>query len=344
MNYSQKLTALREERAESLDRMTALLDGAQRKGRDLNAAEQRQYDDHKAKASQLKSRIDRLEQLQSYGGVEVIGDSEDKREKGASFARCVLALAATKGNISAAAEYARRSLHDNLVSKALAAGSGSASGFTIPEEWTGEVFELLRPQAAVRALNPVLIPLSRGNATLGGIGSGATVGYIGENQNIPKTEPSFRQVRLSAKKLAALVPISNDLIRFSAPSADTLVRDEVIAAIRQAEDVTFIRSQGTEYTPKGLRYWAAAGNVLPMTATPTTETVEADLGSLVLALRNGNVRFLRPGWAFAQGRGSAFYGAGQKRKLALPFRNALGAIARLPVQIHNPNPDQLGRR
>jgi HK97 family phage major capsid protein len=45
------------------------------------------------------------------------------------------------------------------------------------------------------------------------ITGGSTAGYVGENANITKTQPTTGQITLTFKKLAALVPISNDLLR-----------------------------------------------------------------------------------------------------------------------------------
>ena len=80
---------------------------------------------------------------------------------------------------------------------------------------------------------------------------------------------------------------------------EAIVRDDLIAALGQRGDLAFIRGAGTQYTPKGLRYWAPSANVIAANGTVNLANVTTDLGKLWLQLANGNVRFLRPGWLIA---------------------------------------------
>jgi len=129
------------------------------------------------------------------------------------------------------------------------------------------------------------------------LASGSEAYYVTETQNIPTTEPTFGTIRLQWKKLAAIVPISNDLLRYSNPAADVIVRDDQVAAIAQTEDATFIRSSGSgNVYPKGLLYWALPQNVFAAALPYTLETVTNDLATAVLKLKQNNSRFVNPGW------------------------------------------------
>jgi HK97 family phage major capsid protein len=161
------------------------------------------------------------------------------------------------------------------------------------------LIEYLRPMSVIRSLNPTIIPLDNGTATVPKMTGGASATYIGENQNATKTEPTFGNLKLTERKLAALVPISNDLVRNAAPSAVTVVRDDLAAALAQKSDLEFIRGDGTGAGPKGLRYWCPSANQLTVNATVNLANVTTDLGELILALRNANVRMLRCGWIMA---------------------------------------------
>lgn len=230
--------------------------------------------------------------------VEVTVDEGDKREKGVTLSRIARALAACKGSKVEASKFALDHYKDKVASQylALSASTGSAGGFWVPDALAAEVIELLRPQTAVRSLNPTLAPLPNGSLTLPGIAGGAVASYIGEQQNMPKTEVTARQVKLAAKKLACLVPISNDLIRYASPSADSIVRDDIVRAVAQAEDSAFIRGAGTSYTPKGLRNWTVAANTFGANATINLDNVTADLKKLKGLLEDADCRMLRPGW------------------------------------------------
>jgi HK97 family phage major capsid protein len=93
--------------------------------------------------------------------------------------------------------------------------------------------------------------------------------------------------------------MSNDLLRRNTHGADTIVRDDMVAGIGSTSDAAFIRAIGSQYTPKGLRYWCPSANVIPANGTVNLANVTVDLGKLWLALANANVRFLRPGFIMA---------------------------------------------
>ncbi len=275
--------------------------------------------------------------------IDLVRDADDKRERGWSLARCVRALAACKGNIQAAAEYARTKIGDEYIAKALSAGTGSEGGFVIPEPIAGEAIELVRARAVIRGMNPALASLINGNITLPGFATGSSAAYLSENSNVGITQPSFRQVKLSGKKLAALVPISNDLIRFNSPSTDTMVRDDLVGAVAMAEDAAFLRDDGTGDAPKGLRYQAAAGNVFAQTAAPTRAKVLADLSAMRLKLTTAKCRFVNPGWIMSYRTEEALVELTDANgNFILKSEMLLGRLKGFPYKATSQVPDNLG--
>ena len=223
---------------------------------------------------------------------------ETKEDKGLRAARIVRALAAAKGDPEKAAAYAKKNYDDAEVVKALAASTDSAGGVLVPVEYSSEIIELLRPQSVVRRMGAMILPMTTGKMTIPKVKGGAYANYIMENTNIPATDMTFDSVELTWKKLVAMVPISNDLLRYSSPAADTIVRDDLIAAIAQKEDEAFIRGPVStqQVTPKGLLYWAPQSNIIHANASVSLDTVTDALSKAVLALKEANVRFVRPGW------------------------------------------------
>ncbi len=145
----------------------------------------------------------------------LLNKTDASSEKGMGVARLIKALVAGKGDPERAAKYVEKNWTktDNTeVVKALLAGDGEAGGFTVGEELSSEVIELLRPAQVVRRANPVIVPMDKGNLTLPGLASGAQANYSGESVNGSLSESTFRQVKLVFKKLITLVPVSNDLI------------------------------------------------------------------------------------------------------------------------------------
>lgn len=246
-----------------------------------------------------------------------------KLAPGTKFARCLRAVAAAK-QMGAGPEQALHILKawgsgdiadewQQSREKALSMGDPTQGGFLVPTQVSSDVIELLRPAAVVRSLGPLTLPMSGGKLEIPRVSNGATATYIGENQNIGKTEERFGMLRLAFRKLTCLVPISNDLIRTSAPGADSIVRDDCVRAMAAREDKAFIKDSGTDATPRGIKYYVSADNVFAANATVNLDNVTADLGKclqLVMAAdiplivqqnqqSNNAVVDVRPGWIFS---------------------------------------------
>jgi HK97 family phage major capsid protein len=227
-------------------------------------------------------------------------EKAEKPETGLMAGRFMRAIAFGKGDLDKAASFAKKEWgEDGAVTKALEASDAAAGGVLIPTEWSGEVIELLREMTIFRSMNPRLVPMPTGALQMSKLTGGATAGYIGESQNLPVSEQTFGQINLTWKKLAVLVPISNDLLRFNTEGADAIVRDDCVAAMSQREDQAFLRDDGTAFTPKGIRNWVPAANTFDANNTVNLANVTSDLAAQILLLREAHVRFLRPGWLFA---------------------------------------------
>lgn len=230
-------------------------------------------------------------------------------DRGLAFAQCVRATAAAKmrglgpdGAISILKTWGSDHLAEiwtDARQKALAAGDATAGGFLVPTVFSSEVIEFLRAASVVRRLGARTLPVASGTVKIAKLSGGATAYYVGENTNATKSEPTTGQLTLSFKKLITLVPVSNDLIRYASPGADRIVRDDVVNAMRVREDSAFIRDDGTASTPKGLRYWAHADNVLTANGTASIQNTFTDLGKMILQLLNANIPMIAPAWIMA---------------------------------------------
>jgi HK97 family phage major capsid protein len=118
----------------------------------------------------------------------------------------------------------------------------------------------------------------------------------------------------------AMVPISNDMMRYANPAVDAFVRDDLVKVIALTEDQAFILGEGTKDTPRGYlsfaQSYAAAnsgsagvfvagagastaasgGNFITSTASYTLATVAAELGGAVNRLDSANVVESRRVW------------------------------------------------
>ena len=231
---------------------------------------------------------------------------KDRSQQGIGAARIVRAMAAGKGDPERAARWAKKALDgawkDNLgesVIKALAAGELDAGGFMVKPEFAAGIIEFLYNKTVVRRAGPQILPMNAGTLTLPKQTGSATAYYVGENQTITKSQPTGGQIVMTAKKLAALVPISNDLLRFDAgDQADRFVRNDLVRRIAVREDLAFLRGDGTQNTPRGLRYWAIAGNI-DASAGTSAANIETDVKTAINNLESNNVDILEASWFMA---------------------------------------------
>lgn len=309
------INGLRQKRAEKIDLMEKILGKATEEGRDMSEVEATAYDELKVEAEGLAGQIKRADEVAKLKAdlarpvtpaaetpahvaaeqkAKVEPRAKDPNDKGIGFARMVRALVAAKGSPFVAAQIAEKQFGDSYIAKALAAGDAQAGGFLVPQEYSAEIIELLRPMTVLRQAGALVMPM-RGSVDIPRLASGTSAGYIGENSNITKTEPTFGNIKATERKLAAVVPVSNDLIRLSNPKADALVRDDLVASMAVTEDSYFLRGVGGGNSPKGIRYWANSSNIAGSAGT-SAANIETDLKNLMQALMGNNVRMIKPVW------------------------------------------------
>ena len=219
-------------------------------------------------------------------------------ECGQQAARMVLAVAAAKRTgRDAVAVASERHGENSLTARALQASIGATGGYLIPVELSGEIIDLLRPRTSVRRMTPLRrqISIPRGNMSINRQNAGANVGYIGEGQSTAYTQESVGQVNLAAKKVKAIVPISNDLLRFSEKSAELIVRDDLVKQLAVLEDQSFLRGAGAAWGPKGLKYLASNTTHATVSSYSVTTAI-SDLSGMVTQLENSNVPMSNPVW------------------------------------------------
>jgi HK97 family phage major capsid protein len=237
-----------------------------------------------------------MEKIRATGNEKTV---MEKGTKGIGAARFVRALAAGKGDPDRAINFAKKAWTDdlgNVVQKALTAGSFTGAGALIPPEMASEVIELLRAKVVVRAAGARVVPMPRGTITLRKHTGTSTATYIGESQDISQSAPTVGQITLTAKKLAGIVPISNDLLLYDADvTADMFVRDDLVATIADKEDVTFLYGTGTEDSPRGIRYWVTNDNLV-VSAGTTATNIETDFKNCLNALETKNAPMRNPVW------------------------------------------------
>lgn len=173
--------------------------------------------------------------------------------------------AAGHGNLFLARQAAAEAYGEaHPITRALVTSVGSAGGFIVPPDYVNEIIELLRPQAVVRSAGPRVIPMPRGTMVLPAQTQAATASYGTEAAKIATSQQTVGQITASFKKLTALVPVSNDMMRYADPAVDAFVRDDLVKVIALREDLAFLMGDGTAGQPTGMlsianRYAVANG-------------------------------------------------------------------------------------
>jgi HK97 family phage major capsid protein len=227
----------------------------------------------------------------------------------ARFAVGVLWARLNHESFDKAAEFCDNRFGDDEVTryvKALNSSITGEGGALIPQDFLADLIELLRANTVVRGSGPMEVGMPMGNLTIPRLAGGATAAYQNELDDIAVTQERFDDVNFVAKKLTAMVPVSNDLIRRAPIGVEEIVRDDLSQTIARREDLAFLRGDGTDKGPVGMRSLVLPANLITVTNMPATPApgdqvtaILAGASAAILALQNGMSRMIRPTWFMA---------------------------------------------
>ena len=238
-------------------------------------------------------------------GFQQPGYGEPQRQQGKGFKAARFAfcqVVARSHGMQAAAHFASRVLQDNDVAKALNTVGVATGGALIPQAFSNEIIDLLRAETVVRDCEPTIVDMPTGNLTIPRLAAGASAGYQGELDDISASQQTFDDLQLNAKKLTALVPVSNDLLRRASQNLESIIRDDMVQALARREDLAFLLGDGSGNSPVGLLNLCPASNKLIVAPFADTDnatllgTVNGVLLGMRLTLTNNFSRMIRPRW------------------------------------------------
>jgi HK97 family phage major capsid protein len=181
----------------------------------------------------------------------------EKLEPGIAMARYAMCLVAAKGNHAVATSLAERhypktesvvrtlkaqaegaNLQSLMQMKAtVAAGDTLNATWAAPlvyaSNWGGDFINYLRPRTLIGQANFRPIPF---NVRIAGATSGGTGYWVGQGKAKPVTSFAFNSTTVPFTKVAAISVITQELARFSDPSAEALVRDMLAEAVIERID------------------------------------------------------------------------------------------------------------
>ncbi|UCV27002.1 phage major capsid protein [Ferribacterium limneticum] len=251
MTLAEQIRSFEQQKAAAIAKMDGLVTkGAMLQGDDATA-----YDAAQDEVTQIDKHLARLqaaEQRQAQTAAPVSKsiaapyiEVRDAAPKGTDFVRFTKALALSHGNPMQALEIAKGmgygSRVETCLKAAVASGTTTSAEYSAlvePQLMASEFIELLRPALIVSKMTQVRnVPM---NIKFSKATSGTSASWIGEAKPAPVTSAAFANVALGEAKLGAIAVFSEELLRRSEPSAEALVRDDLIATCANAIDIAFI--------------------------------------------------------------------------------------------------------
>ncbi len=280
-SVSDQIKDLENTRAAKAARQEEVVNKSMEEGRSMEADEAEEFDTLELEIKQIDEDLVRLNILEkrlvqtavpvppapasAHKGIgpTIIAPKTDKAEafEGQNFTRTVIAKAVgfmqQRSPVAVAQErWGKTNPRLVEVIKADVAGLGSGSGeagaeLVSQDSWMGDFQKYLYARTVYNQLPLREIPA---NVTIKGQDGTATGYWVGESKAIPVSKADFSDVTLTPLKVAALSVISKELLRDSSPSAEMLVRDDLVEASAQRIDTTFISNSAavSGSTPAGI--------------------------------------------------------------------------------------------
>lgn len=322
MNFAELLKKLREQRTEKMQAASTLHETVTAEGRTFTADEQKTFDTLTADVDSIDKQIAATEKMEKLGageaapaagnsvpvtppagGIRVVRNTAP----GAAFTRYAMLLAASKGNLMQAAESAKMYKDstpevERVLRAAVAAGTTTDSTWAAPlvdyRTMASEFIELLRPETILgRMAGTRSVPF---NVRIPRQTAGASVGWVGEGAAKPVTKLGFDTVTMPETKIAGIIVITMELARFSSPSAEELVRRDMIDTIAAFTDAQFINpgiAGNSGINPASITKSSAESE----SSGSTLAQIEADLVTARKTLTDANVSLSGAYWVMSPG-------------------------------------------
>jgi HK97 family phage major capsid protein len=123
--------------------------------------------------------------------------------------------------------------------------------------------------------------------------SGASAGWVGQGAPKPVSKLQFDTVSMTWAKIAVIIALTEELVRYSSPSAEALVRQDMVDAISQFMDSQFLDpsvAASANVSPASLTYGVTGTASTGDTAALITADVKTLLQRFVAAnhiIKNG---------------------------------------------------------
>lgn len=159
--------------------------------------------------------------------------------------------------------------------------SGTSSATVSTDLLAGEFIDVLRTKSVLGAAGVRFLTGLSGNVAIPKMSAGATGYWVAESGDITESQPTLGQVSGSPHTCGVLTDISRRLLLQSAPSAEMLVRDEIVERIIRTVQVAVFAGTGADGQPSAITTATGINNPSVTQGTPTYAEILNFPGSIM---------------------------------------------------------------
>ncbi len=160
----------------------------------------------------------------------------------------------------------------------------------------GELIELLRNKEALVNAGARTVPLPpQGRMKFPRQTAPSLTYWVGENSPITDSNIGTGEIVLQAKKLAVMIKVPNELIRFASPATEALIRDDMTKSLALGLDLACLEGLGGDNRPRGLLNFPNINRITSSAPFANGDRlVGQDIYRFVAAVEESNAEF--EGW------------------------------------------------
>ena len=165
--------------------------------------------------------------------------------------------------------------------KALGTLTDTAGGTLVQLPMLGELIDLQRNLEAFAAAGAQEIAMPpNGRIQFPRLTGGSTAYWVGEGSPLTESQPATGNLDLSAKKLGVFVKLNNELLRFTSPSAEGLVRFDMARAAALKADLAMLEGSGSTQIKGITTYTGIVSHTAATTGTNGDTFTPADVAAM----------------------------------------------------------------
>lgn len=306
--YAEQIAAYEQKRASLVAANEAIMSKSAEEGATLDASQKEAYDNNKADLLVVDDHLERLRDMEKAaianarpieGNTEKAGSEsrapaqikvQKKLEPGIAVAQIARAKAVAQVKGMTQREAAAELYGEASQTYGFFAKAAVAPALTTTPGWAGNLVgdetsvfadfvEFLRPQTILGQFGQGGIPSLRNvgfRIPLIGQTTGGAGYWVGEGNAKPLTAFDFSRTTLEPLKVANIAIASKEVLEYSNPSADGIIRDSLVAALRERLDIDFI--DPTKTAVAGISPASVTNGVTPTPSTGSSaDNVRADI-------------------------------------------------------------------